>query len=109
MGNRGCRPSLAGLSWSPSGGPAACPVCLQVAAQYELVHQTMTQPPVCSYVPFPWTTLVHVKAKHFRALAHYHAAVALCDSSRECPAPRACVPAEALVRRDSQPPLTPRG
>ncbi|KAM5210921.1 rhophilin-1 isoform 1-T1 [Hipposideros larvatus] len=52
----------------------------QVAAQYELVHQTMTQPPVCSYVPFPWTTLVHVKAKHFRALAHYHAAVALCDS-----------------------------
>ncbi|XP_072589793.1 rhophilin-1 [Vulpes vulpes] len=52
----------------------------QVAAEYRLVHQTMAQPPVRDYVPFPWTALVHVKAEHFRALAHYHAAVALCDS-----------------------------
>ncbi|XP_077703662.1 rhophilin-1 isoform X1 [Canis aureus] len=52
----------------------------QVAAEYRLVHQTMAQPPVRDYVPFPWTALVHVKAEHFCALAHYHAAVALCDS-----------------------------
>ncbi|XP_016040630.1 rhophilin-1 [Erinaceus europaeus] len=52
----------------------------QVATEYKLVHQTMVQPPVCDYVPFAWTTLVHVKAEHFRAQAHYHAAVALCDS-----------------------------
>ncbi|XP_027949310.1 rhophilin-1 [Eumetopias jubatus] len=52
----------------------------QVAAEYRQVHQTMTQPPVRDYVPFPWTTLVHVKAEYFCALAHYHAAVALCDS-----------------------------
>ncbi|XP_058421038.1 rhophilin-1 isoform X5 [Diceros bicornis minor] len=51
----------------------------QVAAEYGLAHRTMTQPPVRDYVPFPWTTLVHVKAEHFRALAHYHAAMALCD------------------------------
>ncbi|XP_074208895.1 rhophilin-1 isoform X4 [Camelus bactrianus] len=51
----------------------------QVAAEYRLVHQTMAQPPVQDYVPFPWTTLVHVKAEYFRALAHYHAALALCD------------------------------
>lgn len=62
-------------------------MCRQVAAQYELVCRTMAQPPVCSCVPFAWTTLVHVKAKHFRALAHYHAAVAFCDGPRECPAP----------------------
>ncbi|XP_021544247.1 rhophilin-1 [Neomonachus schauinslandi] len=52
----------------------------QVAAEYRQVHRTMTQPPVRDYVPFPWTTLVHVKAEYFCALAHYHAAVALCDS-----------------------------
>ncbi|XP_021564955.1 rhophilin-1 [Carlito syrichta] len=53
----------------------------QVAAEYRLVHQTMAQPPVCDYVPVSWTALVHVKAEYFRSLAHYHAAVALCDSS----------------------------
>uniref|UniRef100_A0A8C8W9U3 Rhophilin Rho GTPase binding protein 1 n=1 Tax=Panthera leo TaxID=9689 RepID=A0A8C8W9U3_PANLE len=62
----------------------------QVAAEYRLVHQTMAQPPVRDYVPFPWTTLVRVKAEYFRALAHYHAAAVLCDSPRECPAPRVC-------------------
>ncbi|XP_059251272.1 rhophilin-1 isoform X8 [Mustela nigripes] len=52
----------------------------QVAAEYRQVHQTMAQPPVRDYVPFPWTTLAHVKEEYFRALAHYHAAMALCDS-----------------------------
>ncbi|XP_057353683.1 rhophilin-1 isoform X6 [Manis pentadactyla] len=51
----------------------------QVAAEYQLVHQTMAQLPVRDYVPFPWTSLVRVKAEYFRALAHYHTAVALCD------------------------------
>lgn len=74
-----------GPSWSPRG--AHCHVCRQVAAEYELVHGTMAQPPVREYVPFAWTTLVHVKAKSFRALAHYHAAVALCGGPCECPAP----------------------
>ncbi|XP_047698947.1 rhophilin-1 isoform X2 [Prionailurus viverrinus] len=61
----------------------------QVAAEYRLVHQTMAQPPVHDYVPFPWTTLVRVKAEYFRALAHYHAAAVLCDSPPaevDCPA-----------------------
>ncbi|XP_058555290.1 rhophilin-1 isoform X3 [Neofelis nebulosa] len=62
----------------------------QVAAEYRLVHQTMAQPPVRDYVPFPWTTLVRVKAEYFRALAHYHAAAVLCDSPSaaevDCPA-----------------------
>ncbi|XP_069455713.1 rhophilin-1 isoform X5 [Ovis canadensis] len=53
----------------------------QVAAEYRLVHRTMVQPPIRNYVPFPWTTLVHVKAEHFHALAHYHAALGLCDGS----------------------------
>ncbi|XP_054446532.1 rhophilin-1 [Pteronotus mesoamericanus] len=77
----------------------------QVAAEYELVRGTMAQPPVQDYVPFAWTTLVCVKAEHFRALAHYHAATALCDGSRECPA-RAWAPAEAR-RGGAHSPLCP--
>ncbi|XP_072458944.1 rhophilin-1 isoform X4 [Notamacropus eugenii] len=46
---------------------------------YSLVYQTMVQPPVRDYVPFSWTTMVNVKAKHFRGLSHYYAAIALCD------------------------------
>ncbi|XP_060978764.1 rhophilin-1 [Dama dama] len=53
----------------------------QVAAEYRLVHRTMAQPPIQDYVPFAWTTLVHVKAEHFRALSHYHAALGLCDGA----------------------------
>ncbi|NXL33187.1 RHPN1 protein, partial [Glaucidium brasilianum] len=49
---------------------------------YSLVHQTMTQAHVKDYVPFSWTTMVHVKSEHFKALSHYFAAIALCD----CPA-----------------------
>ncbi|KAH0617376.1 hypothetical protein JD844_015469 [Phrynosoma platyrhinos] len=60
--------------------------CLQLAQEaarveevYTLVYQTMTQPHVKDYVPFSWTTMVHVKSEHFQALSHYYAAIALCD------------------------------
>ncbi|XP_044100774.1 rhophilin-1 isoform X2 [Neovison vison] len=76
-----------GLLLSPPEGPQDCLAQLrlaqeaaQVAAEYRQVHQAMAQPPVRDYVPFPWTTLAHVKEEYFRALAHYHAAMALCDS-----------------------------
>ncbi|XP_019337378.1 rhophilin-1 isoform X4 [Alligator mississippiensis] len=46
---------------------------------YSLVHQTMTQAHVKGYVPFSWTTMVHVKSEHFEALSHYYTAIALCD------------------------------
>ncbi|XP_019409141.1 PREDICTED: rhophilin-1 isoform X2 [Crocodylus porosus] len=46
---------------------------------YSLVHQTMTQAHVKGYVPFSWTTMVHVKSEHFKALSHYYTAIALCD------------------------------
>uniref|UniRef100_A0A8D1ZJN4 Rhophilin Rho GTPase binding protein 1 n=1 Tax=Sus scrofa TaxID=9823 RepID=A0A8D1ZJN4_PIG len=75
-----------GLSLQPPAAPHTCLAQLhlaqeaaQVAAEYRLVHQTMAQPPVRDYVPFSWTTLVLVKAEYFRALAHYQAALALCD------------------------------
>ncbi|XP_026571787.1 rhophilin-1 [Pseudonaja textilis] len=51
----------------------------RVEEVYSLVHQTMAQPQVKDYVPFSWTSMVHVKAEHFKALSHYYAAVALCD------------------------------
>uniref|UniRef100_A0A8D0ETN0 Rhophilin Rho GTPase binding protein 1 n=1 Tax=Strix occidentalis caurina TaxID=311401 RepID=A0A8D0ETN0_STROC len=51
---------------------------------YSLVHQTMTQAHVKDYVPFSWTTMVHVKSEHFKALSHYFAAIALCDCPGEC-------------------------
>ncbi|XP_045417299.1 rhophilin-1 isoform X3 [Lemur catta] len=69
---------------APSDGPAQLRLAqeaAQVAAEYRLVHQTMAQPPVCDYVPISWIALVCVKAEYFRSLAHYHAAVALCDGS----------------------------
>ncbi|KAJ1194694.1 hypothetical protein NDU88_003980 [Pleurodeles waltl] len=51
----------------------------RVEEAYSLVCQMMTQPPVKDYVPFSWTTMVQVKAEHFKALSHYHAAIAFCD------------------------------
>uniref|UniRef100_A0A8C5PIM9 Rhophilin Rho GTPase binding protein 1 n=1 Tax=Leptobrachium leishanense TaxID=445787 RepID=A0A8C5PIM9_9ANUR len=48
---------------------------------YTLVHRTMAHPPVKDYVPFSWTAMVRVKAEHFKALSHFHAACALCDFS----------------------------
>ncbi|XP_032465949.1 rhophilin-1 isoform X1 [Phocoena sinus] len=78
----------------------------QVAAEYRLVHQTMAQPPVRDYVPFPWTTLVHVKAEYFRALAHYHAALALCDGA---PVAEAELPALEQIFLGLPPSSEPRG
>ncbi|XP_043923272.1 rhophilin-1 [Protopterus annectens] len=48
---------------------------------YALVYQTMLQPPVKDYIPFSWTAMVQVKSQHFKALSHYHAAIALCEYS----------------------------
>ncbi|XP_041422624.1 rhophilin-1 isoform X1 [Xenopus laevis] len=53
----------------------------KVEEVYTLVYRTMTQPPVKDYIPFSWSTMVHVKAEHFKALSHYHAACSLCDYS----------------------------
>ncbi|KAM7012338.1 rhophilin-1 isoform 2-T2 [Tautogolabrus adspersus] len=51
----------------------------RVSDVYLLVQQTMTQPLMKDYVPFSWASMVQVKSEHFRALSHYHAAVALCE------------------------------
>uniref|UniRef100_A0A1A7WIA4 Rhophilin, Rho GTPase binding protein 1 n=3 Tax=Iconisemion striatum TaxID=60296 RepID=A0A1A7WIA4_9TELE len=51
----------------------------QVSDVYLLVQQMMTQPLMKDYVPFSWASMVQVKSEHFRALAHYYAAAALCD------------------------------
>ncbi|KFO26823.1 Rhophilin-1 [Fukomys damarensis] len=92
-----------GLSLPAPATPHNCLAqeAAQVAAEYRLVHRAMAQPPVQDYVPPSWTTLVHVKAEHFRALAHYHAAVALCDSS---PAAEGELPMHEQV---FQPPRSP--
>lgn len=58
-------------------------VCPQVSDVYLLVQQTMAQPLMKDYVPFSWASMVQVKSEHFRALSHYHAAVALCKHTRE--------------------------
>ncbi|XP_035887370.1 rhophilin-1 isoform X4 [Phyllostomus discolor] len=77
-----------GLSLPAPAAPHDCSAQLrlaqeaaQVASEYERAHGAMARPPVQDYVPFAWTTLVRVKAEHFGALAHYHAATALCDGS----------------------------
>ncbi|XP_028639276.1 rhophilin-1 isoform X1 [Grammomys surdaster] len=70
-----------------SATPDICPDQLQlaqeaaqVATEYGRVHRAMAQPPVRDYLPASWTNLARVKAEHFCALAHYHAAMALCES-----------------------------
>ncbi|XP_037658559.1 rhophilin-1 [Choloepus didactylus] len=75
-----------GLSLPAPASPRDCLAQLrmaqeaaQVAAEYELVHRAMAQPPARDCMPSSWAALVHVKAEHFRALAHFHAALALCD------------------------------
>lgn len=57
----------------------------QVSDVYLLVQQTVAQPLMKDYVPFSWASMVQVKAEHFGALSHYHAAVALCHHPRESP------------------------
>ncbi|XP_037588369.1 rhophilin-1 isoform X5 [Cebus imitator] len=78
----------------------------QVAAEYRLVHRTMAQPPVHDYVPASWITLVHVKAEYFCSLAHYHIAMALCDSS---PATEGELPAHEQVFLQPHASSEPRG
>ncbi|XP_030628418.1 rhophilin-1 [Chanos chanos] len=51
----------------------------RVSDVYSLVLQTMTVPLLKDYVPFSWLSMVQVKIQHFRALAHYYTAIALCD------------------------------
>ncbi|XP_076844287.1 rhophilin-1 [Brachyhypopomus gauderio] len=53
----------------------------QVSDVYSLVTQAMMAPSLKDYVPFSWLSVVQVKTQHFRALAHYHAAAALCPCS----------------------------
>ncbi|CAH6791029.1 Rhpn1 [Phodopus roborovskii] len=79
-----------GLLLPASDRPDSCPAQLQlaqeaaqVAAEYGLVHRAMAQPPVQDYLPASWTNLAHVKSEHFCALAHYHAAMALCEDSSD--------------------------
>ncbi|ELW63415.1 Rhophilin-1 [Tupaia chinensis] len=67
----------------------------QVAAEYRL---SMARPPVRDHVPVSWTALVHVKAQHFCALAHYHAAMALCDGSRKAHLKHAILGQEEALR-----------
>uniref|UniRef100_F6RKI8 Rhophilin Rho GTPase binding protein 1 n=1 Tax=Monodelphis domestica TaxID=13616 RepID=F6RKI8_MONDO len=71
--------TLAGTPREPLSQMRLAQEAARVEDVYSLVYQTMAQPPVRDYVPFSWTTMVNVKAKHFRGLSHYYAAIALCD------------------------------
>ncbi|KAI4899139.1 hypothetical protein NFI96_013237, partial [Prochilodus magdalenae] len=53
----------------------------RVSDVYSLVLQAMSVPLLKDYVPFSWLSVVQVKTQHFRALAHYFTATALCDCS----------------------------
>ncbi|KAI2652324.1 Rhophilin-1 [Labeo rohita] len=55
----------------------------RVSDVYSLVLQAMSVPLLKDYVPFSWISMVQVKTHHFRALAHYYTAVALCMSDED--------------------------
>ncbi|KAK2517457.1 Rhpn1 [Columba guinea] len=81
------------LTWLQLAQEAA-----RVEDVYSLVHQTMTQAHVKDYVPFSWTTMVHVKSEHFKALSHYFAAVALCDCPGKAHLKKAIMKHEEAMR-----------
>uniref|UniRef100_A0A452T0F0 Rhophilin Rho GTPase binding protein 1 n=1 Tax=Ursus maritimus TaxID=29073 RepID=A0A452T0F0_URSMA len=76
-----------GLLLPSPEAPRDCLAQLHLAQEAAQLVRTLDQPAVRDYVPFPWTTLVRVKAEYFCALAHYHAAVALCDTAAEADSP----------------------
>ncbi|XP_006879497.1 PREDICTED: rhophilin-1 [Elephantulus edwardii] len=76
----------------------------QVATEYSLVHQALAQPPARDCVPGSWAALVQAKAEYFRALAHFHTAVALCDSPGECPACAGAAPSKDELKCELRPP-----
>ena len=51
----------------------------QVSNMYDETHKLMSSEPVKNYVPFSWISMVQVKAHHFGALSHFHAAQALIE------------------------------
>uniref|UniRef100_A0AAR2KHR1 Rhophilin, Rho GTPase binding protein 1 n=1 Tax=Pygocentrus nattereri TaxID=42514 RepID=A0AAR2KHR1_PYGNA len=57
----------------------------RVSDVYSLVLQAMSVPLLKDYVPFSWISVVQVKTQHFRALAHYYTAIALCDCTAKAP------------------------
>ncbi|XP_064124219.1 rhophilin-1 [Loxodonta africana] len=68
---------------APHDGPAQLRLAqeaAQVAAEYGLVQQALAQSPAHDCMPRSWAALVQAKAEYFRALAHFHTAVALCES-----------------------------
>lgn len=69
-----------------------------VAEAYSLVFQSMSQLLMKDYVPFSWTSIVHVKLQFFRAQSHYYTALALTTYMEE--------QEEALVQFYSHCPLS---
>ncbi|XP_045153991.1 rhophilin-1 isoform X2 [Echinops telfairi] len=75
---------------APHDGPAQLHLAqeaAQVAAEYDLVHRALAEPPARDCVPRSWVALVQTKAQYFGALAHFHTAVALCDSPGQVSGP----------------------
>lgn len=46
----------------------------QLSECYNTVNQLITNELVRDYVPYSWTTLIHVKKEYYTGLAHFHAA-----------------------------------
>ncbi|KFM63836.1 Rhophilin-2, partial [Stegodyphus mimosarum] len=64
--------------------------CLEVAQEakevssvYNIVHKVMSNSSVKDYVPYSWISLLLVKSEHYKALAHYYAAVGLLEHNGE--------------------------
>ncbi|XP_073515861.1 rhophilin-2 [Phyllobates terribilis] len=51
----------------------------KVSEVYLQVFTAMNQAPIKENVPYSWSVMVQVKAEHYKALAHYFAAITLID------------------------------
>uniref|UniRef100_A0AAR2IHC2 Rhophilin, Rho GTPase binding protein 1 n=1 Tax=Pygocentrus nattereri TaxID=42514 RepID=A0AAR2IHC2_PYGNA len=70
----------------------------RVSDVYSLVLQAMSVPLLKDYVPFSWISVVQVKTQHFRALAHYYTAIALCDCTGKAHLRKAIIRHEEALR-----------
>jgi hypothetical protein len=50
---------------------------------YAKVQAVISQPPVKDYVPLTWDSLSHVKAEHYKALAHFYVALGILEHKGE--------------------------
>lgn len=49
--------------------------CLQISECYRPLRELVEEPPFKDYIPPAWSAIIKIKDAHYKAVAHYYAAV----------------------------------